>query len=93
MAEVGGEVVGTLMAATTVIVDRGLSRCSSGLSRGGIANALGEPSGKKLIARAVRKSIMVRAENDAVVSMYEKLGYEISDTLLLGKRLIEDQEY
>jgi len=38
-------------------------------------------------------NLMVRAENDAVVSMYEKLGYEISDTLLLGKRLIEDQEY
>jgi hypothetical protein len=36
---------------------------------------------------------MVRAENDAVVSMYEKLDYEIQDALTLGKRLIEDQEY
>jgi len=60
----------------------------------GIANALVNRLEKKLIARGCPKmNLMVRAENDAVVSMYEKLGYEISDTLLLGKRLIEDQEY
>jgi len=36
---------------------------------------------------------MVREENDAVIGLYEKLDYEQQDTVLLGKRLIEDQEY
>lgn len=60
----------------------------------GIANALINRLEKKLIARGCPKiNLMVRAENDAVVSMYEKLDYEIQDALTLGKRLIEDQEY
>ena len=36
---------------------------------------------------------MVREENDAVTGFYEKLDYETVDSLLLGKRLIEDREY
>ena len=95
VAEVGGDVVGTLMGGYDG------HRGSVGYLgvhpdyRGrGIANALVNRLEKKLIARGCPKiNLMVRAENDAVVSMYEKLGYEISDTLLLGKRLIEDQEY
>ncbi|CAM3585352.1 GNAT family acetyltransferase [Rahnella bruchi] len=95
VAEVGGEVVGTLMGGYDG--HRG-SANYLGVHpdyRGrGIANALVNRLEKKLIARGCPKmNLMVRAENDAVVSMYEKLGYEISDTLLLGKRLIEDQEY
>ncbi|CAK8740442.1 Acetyltransferase YpeA [Sodalis praecaptivus] len=47
-----------------------------------------------MIARGCPKiNLMVRGENDAVISMYEKLGYEMQDSVLLGKRLIEDQEY
>ncbi len=95
VAEVGGEVVGTLMGGYDG------HRGSAGYLgvhpdyRGrGIANALINRLEKKLIARGCPKiNLMVRAENDAVVSMYEKLGYEVSDTLSLGKRLIEDQEY
>ena len=95
VAEVGGEVVGSVMGGYDG--HRG-SAYYLGVHpdyRGrGIANALVNRLEKKLIARGCPKiNLMVRAENDAVVSMYEKLGYEISDTLLLGKRLIEDQEY
>ncbi|ABS48416.1 acetyltransferase [Yersinia pseudotuberculosis] len=49
---------------------------------------------KKLIARGCPKlNIMVREDNDAVIGMYEKLDYETQDTIMLGKRLIVDQEY
>jgi len=95
VAEVGGEVVGTLMGGYDghrgSVNYLGVHPDYRGR---GIANALVNRLEKKLIARGCPKmNLMVRAENDAVVSMYEKLGYEISDTLLLGKRLIEDQEY
>jgi ribosomal protein S18 acetylase RimI-like enzyme len=33
---------------------------------------------------------MVRTENDAVVAFYDGLGYEVSDVLVSGKRLIQD---
>ncbi len=36
---------------------------------------------------------MVREDNDVVLGMYERLGYETADVLSLGKRLIEDEEY
>ena len=49
---------------------------------------------KKLIARGCPKiNIMIREDNDVVQGMYERLGYEHSDVLCLGKRLIEDEEY
>lgn len=49
---------------------------------------------KKLIARGCPKiNLMVREENDIVLGFYEKLEYEIVDSLILGKRLIEDREY
>ncbi|MGL4269823.1 MAG: GNAT family N-acetyltransferase, partial [Plesiomonas sp.] len=57
----------------------------------GIANALVNRVEKKLIARGCPKiHLLVREENQAVISMYEKLGYDIQDTICLGKRLIED---
>ena len=31
--------------------------------------------------------LMVRAGNDAVLAFYEKLGYEVSDVVVLGRRL------
>jgi len=95
VAEVGGEVVGSVMGGYDG--HRG-SAYYLGVHpdyRGrGIANALINWLEKKLIARGCPKiNLMVRAENDAVVSMYEKLDYETQDALTLGKRLIEDQEY
>ncbi|MNT39154.1 Acetyltransferase YpeA [compost metagenome] len=60
----------------------------------GIANALLNRLEKKLIARGCPKiQIMVREDNDVVLGMYERLGYEHADVLNLGKRLIEDEEY
>ncbi|WMQ73189.1 MAG: Acetyltransferase YpeA [Sodalis sp.] len=95
VAEVAGEVVGSVMGGYDG--HRG-SACYLGVRpdyRGrGIANALISRLEKKLIACGCPKiNLMVRGENDMVISMYEKLGYEMQDSVLLGKRLIEDQEY
>ncbi|CAI0692549.1 GNAT family acetyltransferase [Serratia proteamaculans] len=95
VAEVGGEVVGSVMGGYDG--HRG-SAYYLGVHpdyRGrGIANALISRLEKKLIARGCPKiQLMVREDNDTVIEMYEKLGYEIQNVTSLGKRLIEDQEY
>ncbi|KAB7895788.1 GNAT family acetyltransferase [Rouxiella sp. S1S-2] len=95
VAEVSGEVVGSVMGGYDG--HRG-SAYYLGVHpeyRGrGIANALMNRLEKKLIARGCPKiQLMVRAENDAVISMYEKLDYEVIESISLGKRLIVDQEY
>ncbi|MEW7311841.1 GNAT family acetyltransferase [Buttiauxella gaviniae] len=95
VAEVGGEVVGSLMGGYDG--HRG-SAYYLGVHpeyRGrGIANALLSRFEKKLIARGCPKiHIMVREENDLVIGMYERLEYEQQEVVMLGKRLIEDQEY
>jgi len=95
VAEVNGEVVGTIMGGYDG--HRG-SAYYLGVHpeyRGrGIANALLNRLEKKLIARGCPKiHIMVREENDVVLGMYERLGYEHADVQSLGKRLIEDEEY
>lgn len=95
VAEVGGEVVGSVMGGYDG--HRG-SAYYLGVHpdyRGrGIANALINRLEKKLIARGCPKiQLMVREDNDTVIEMYEKLGYEIQGITCLGKRLIEDQEY
>lgn len=95
VAEVSGEVVGSVMGGYDG--HRG-SAYYLGVHpeyRGrGIANALMNRLEKKLIARGCPKiQLMVRAENDAVISMYEKLDYEVIESISLGKRLIIDQEY
>ena len=95
VAEVGGEVVGSVMGGYDG--HRG-SAYYLGVHpdyRGrGIANALIRRLEKKLIARGCPKiQLMVREDNDTVIEMYEKLGYEIQSITSLGKRLIEDQEY
>ncbi|USS96146.1 GNAT family N-acetyltransferase [Serratia symbiotica] len=60
----------------------------------GIANALISRLEKTLIACGCPKiQLMVSEDNDSVVDMYEKLGYELQGIVSLGKRLIEDQEY
>ncbi len=95
VAEVAGEVIGSLMGGYDG--HRG-SAYYLGVHpeyRGrGIANALLNRLEKKLIARGCPKiHIPIREENDLVIGLYEKLEYEHQDTILLGKRLIEDQEY
>ncbi|BBI92754.1 GNAT family acetyltransferase [Serratia symbiotica] len=95
VAEVGGEVVGSVMGGYDG--HRG-SAYYLGVHpdyRGrGIANALISRLEKKLIACGCPKiQLMVSEDNDSVVDMYEKLGYELQDIVSLGKRLIEDQEY
>ncbi|MDQ5892710.1 MAG: hypothetical protein QG613_1581 [Pseudomonadota bacterium] len=95
VAEVNGEIVGSVMGGYDG--HRG-SAYYLGVHpdfRGrGIANALINRLEKKLIARGCPKiHLMVREDNDAVIGMYEKLDYEIVDSITLGKRLIEDREY
>lgn len=95
VAEVNGELVGSVMGGYDG--HRG-SAYYLGVHpdfRGrGIANALINRLEKKLIARGCPKiHLMVREDNDAVIGMYEKLDYEIVDSITLGKRLIEDREY
>ncbi|WP_116586118.1 GNAT family acetyltransferase [Pectobacterium versatile] len=95
VAEVNGEIVGSVMGGYDG--HRG-SAYYLGVHpdfRGrGIANALISRLEKKLIARGCPKiHLMVREDNDAVIGMYEKLDYEIVDSVTLGKRLIEDREY
>jgi ribosomal protein S18 acetylase RimI-like enzyme len=59
----------------------------------------GEGHARALMAEAERLLVelgcpklmlMVRAENTAVIDMYEHLGYRLEPTRLLGKRLIPD---
>lgn len=95
VAEVAGEVVGSVMGGYDG--HRG-SAYYLGVHpeyRGrGIANALLNRLEKKLISRGCPKiNIQIREENDLVIGLYEKLDYEHQETILLGKRLIEDQEY
>ena len=93
VAEVSGEIVGSIMGGYDG--HRG-SAYYLGVHpefRGrGIANALLNRLEKKLIARGCPKiNIQIREENDVVLGMYERLGYEHQDVISLGKRLIEDQ--
>ncbi|MEN1374795.1 GNAT family acetyltransferase, partial [Pseudomonas aeruginosa] len=88
VAVVNGEVVGTVMGGYDG--HRG-SAYYLGVHpefRGrGIANALLNRLEKKLIARGCPKiQINVPEDNDMVLGMYERLGYEHDDVLSLGKR-------
>lgn len=95
VAEVNGEVVGTVMGGYDGHRGAAYYLGVHPEYRGrGIANALLSRLEKKLIARGCPKiQIMVREDNDMVQGMYERLGYEHSDVVVLGKRLIEDEEY
>lgn len=95
VADIGGEVVGSVMGGYDGHRGYAYYLGVHPDYRGrGIANALISRLEKKLIARGCPKiQLMVRDDNDAVIGMYEKLGYEPQDVLCLGRRLIEDQEY
>jgi ribosomal protein S18 acetylase RimI-like enzyme len=57
----------------------------------GHARALMAEAERRLIALGCPKiMLMVRADNDAVIGMYENLDYVREPTVLLGKRLIPD---
>ena len=57
----------------------------------GHARRLVEDVEARLTAQGCPKaSLMVRAENGAVVGFYRALGYQVDDVLALGKRLISD---
>ena len=57
----------------------------------GIGRALVAEAERRLVAMGCPKvQLMVRAENDAAVAFYDGLGYEASDVLVSGRRLIRD---
>ena len=57
----------------------------------GLARALMAEAERLLIERGCPKiMLMVRADNDAVIGMYEGLGYTTESTVVMGKRLIPD---
>ena len=59
-----------------------------------VGTVMGGYDGHRGIARGCPKiQINVPEDNDMVLGMYERLGYEHADVLSLGKRLIEDEEY
>ncbi|MEN3752184.1 GNAT family acetyltransferase [Mangrovibacter yixingensis] len=95
VAEVGGEIVGSVMGGYDGHRGAAYYLGVHPEFRGrGIANALLNRLEKKLIARGCPKiNLLVREENDSVLAMYEHLGYEVHDSISMGKRLIEDQEY
>lgn len=92
VAEVDGTLVGTAMIGydghrgwvSYLAVDQAF--------RGrGIARDLMAEAERRLIELGCPKlMLMVRAENTGVINLYEHLGYETEQTLLLGKRLIPD---
>jgi len=57
----------------------------------GHARALMAEAERLLIERGCPKiMLMVRADNDGVIGMYEGLGYATESTVVMGKRLIAD---
>ncbi|MFV9474626.1 GNAT family acetyltransferase [Advenella sp. RU8] len=58
----------------------------------GIGQALMQEAENRLIERGCPKiQLLVRSNNSKVLAFYEKLGYEVGDVLMLGKRLIPDE--
>lgn len=58
----------------------------------GHARALMAEAERLLIERGCPKiMLMVRADNDTVIGMYEGLGYATESTVVMGKRLIPDE--
>jgi ribosomal protein S18 acetylase RimI-like enzyme len=95
VAEIGDEIVGSVMGGYDghrgSVYYLGVHPEFRGR---GIANAMLNRLEKKLIARGCPKILIsVREDNDMVIGMYERLGYEQQDVVSLGRRLIEDDEY
>ena len=92
VAEVDGRVAGTAMV--------GFDGHRGWVSYFAVAEAhRGEGLGGELMAEAERLltqlgcpkvMLMVRQDNSSVVELYQHLGYQLEQTLLLGKRLIPD---
>ena len=91
-AQAPGELVGTVMAGYDghrgwlyYLAVAGVAR------RRGVATALIAEAERLLEARGCPKvMLMVRRDNAAVATMYEGLGYDEDEVLVLGKRLISD---
>jgi len=59
----------------------------------GLARQLMAEAERLLIERGCPKiMLMVRADNAAVIGMYEGLGYATESTVVMGKRLIADEQ-
>lgn len=94
VAELAGEIVGSLMGGYDG--HRGWANYLAvhpDFRGRGIGNALMSRLEKKLMAQGCPKiQLLVREDNQAVIAMYEKLGYEVQDVLCLGRQLISDEE-
>lgn len=94
VAEVSGEVVGTVMGGYDGHRGSAYYLAFTRSSAGAALRMRCLTGWKKTHRpRVSENQIMVRDDNDVVLGMYERLGYEHSDALSLGKRLIEDEEY
>ena len=91
-AETDGVLVGTVVAGYDGHRGWLYSLASDPARRGeGIGRALVDEAERRLRALGCPKvQLMVRAENAAVLGFYEALGYERSDTIVVGKRFEED---
>ena len=95
VAEIGSEVIGTVMGGYDGLRGAAYYLCVEPDYRGrGIANALLNRLEKKLTARGCPQiDITIRDDDDLVIGMFEKFGYDSQDAVCVSKRLIEDQEY
>ena len=92
VADDGGRVVGTVMAAYDGHRGWLYYLASDAERRGeGIGRALVDEAERRLIALGCPKvQLMVRPGNEGVLGFYDALGYERFDIGMTGKRLIPD---
>ncbi len=93
VADQGGQIVGSVMAGYDG--HRGwiyYLAVTPQLQSQGIGKRLALVAEEKLLALGCPKiQLMIRRDNNEVDAFYKSLGYEPSDVLVLGKRLIQDQ--
>ncbi|BBV01057.1 MULTISPECIES: GNAT family acetyltransferase [Providencia] len=97
VAEVAGEVVGTIMGGYDGIRGTAVYLAVHPEYRGrGIANALVSRLEKKLIARGCgRIELLVSEESDAAICMFEKMLYEEEqpERLIYSKKLTHEMDF
>lgn len=95
VAEVGAEIVGTLMGGYDGRCGSASYLCVHPEFRGrGFANALMNRLEKRLIARGcARINLIMEDMSSTLVDFYEKLNYEFQDVVLISKRLIDEKKY